>query len=230
MLHKREGFPLGKKERLQRHSGHDNSLRGRIYDQVRYDIINGRYQRGDNLVELKLAEEYGVSRTPIREALLQLEQEGLVSYEPNRGIIVQGISDQDIEDIYTIRKLIEGLAAYWAASRITPEEIKQMQEVIDLMEFYTGKNDVEKVTKLDAQLHNLILQASKSKPLQQALGSFMHYIQRARTFSLQTPGRPAQSFAEHKDILAALEAKDPEKARRAMNRHVASVKIFDDNE
>ncbi|MFY9417076.1 MAG: GntR family transcriptional regulator [bacterium] len=201
----------------------DYSLRGRIYTEIRDKIIAGEYKTGDNLVELKLAEEYGVSRTPIREALLQLEQEGLVRYEPNRGVVVLGISNQDIQDIYVIRRLIEGVAAYWAASRATPEELESIAEVVDLIEFYTGKGDIEHITELDVKFHNLILEASKSRPLKQALGSFMHYIQRARTKSLKVPGRPEESLKEHKAILAALQARDPEKAQEAMTQHVASV-------
>lgn len=201
----------------------DYSLRGRIYTEIRDKIIAGEYKTGDNLVELKLAEEYGVSRTPIREALLQLEQEGLVRYEPNRGVVVLGISNQDIQDIYVIRRLIEGVAAYWAASRATPEELESIAEVVDLIEFYTGKGDVERITELDARLHNLILEASKSRPLKQAMGGFMHYIQRARSKSLKVPGRLEKSLQEHKAILAALLARDPEKAQEAMNQHVANV-------
>ena len=213
---------MGKRAKL-RGNAPDYSLRGRIYTEIRDKIITGEYKAGDNLVELKLAEEFGVSRTPIREALLQLEQEGLVSYEPNRGVVVLGISNQDIQDIYVIRRLIEGVAAYWAASRATPEELESIAEVVDLIEFYTGKEDVEQVTALDTRLHSLILEASKSRPLKQALGSFMHYIQRARTKSLKVPGRPEESLKEHKAILAALLARDPEKAQEAMNQHVANV-------
>lgn len=174
-------------------------------------------------MELKLAEEYGVSRTPIREALLQLESEGLVKYEPNRGIIVLGISQQDIQDIYAIRRLIEGLAAFWAASRITPEEIEKIAETIDMIEFYTGKGDVEQVTNLDATLHYQILEASKSRPLKQALGCFNHHVQQARTVSLKKPGRLEESLQEHKAILHALKERNPEQAQKAMNTHVANV-------
>ena len=104
-------------------NGPQNSLGNKIFRQLQDDILNGKYEPGDILTEMKLSEELGVSRTPIREALKQLELEGLVKTTPgSKRIIVQGITEKDIEDIYIIRMMIEGLAARWAAEKITPEE------------------------------------------------------------------------------------------------------------
>ena len=97
------------------------SLRGKIFNILRQQILDGKYLPGDSLIETKLAEELGVSRTPIREAIRQLELEGLVDSIPNKGVIVRGISEKDIEDIYTIRKVLEGLAARWAVEKISDE-------------------------------------------------------------------------------------------------------------
>ena len=88
-----------------------NSLRNRIFNHIQSDILNGAYEPGESLTETRLSEELGVSRTPVREALRQLELEGLVQSIPNKGVFVKGVSAQDINDIYTIRMLIEGLAA-----------------------------------------------------------------------------------------------------------------------
>jgi len=196
------------------------SLRGRIFAKVRDDILSGRYHSGDILVENKLAEEFGVSRTPVREAIRQLELEGLVKTVPNRGVVVEGISSRDVKDIYTIRGLIESLAARWAAQRITPEELQQLREIVELQEFYTAKNDVEQVTRLDTKFHELILNACKSKPLKHALSGFVAYAQRARVASLKVPGRIKQTLAEHKAIYEAIAARDPDEAERAVNLHV----------
>lgn len=204
----------------------DHSLRGRIYTRIRDDILDGRFQIGEGLVELKLAEEFGVSRTPIREALLQLEQEGLVRYETHRGSVVLGISDQDVMDIYAIRRLIEGLAAYLAAQRATPEDRKALTETVDLMEFYTERDDVDRVTELDARFHSQILEAAQSRPLSRALGGFMHYIQRARTKSLRTPGRPRKSLGEHRGIVNAIVKGKPKRAQALMNQHVGNVNLL----
>lgn len=117
------------------------SLTARVYEHIREDIIEGRYANGAYLVETKLAEELDVSRTPIREALKQLELEDLVVSIPNRGVMVQGMSSHDIDDIFTVRYLLEGQAAYWAAERIDEANLARLTEIVELMEMYTRKND-----------------------------------------------------------------------------------------
>ena len=115
------------------------SLTAKVYSHIRDDIIEGRYSTGSYLVETKLAEELDVSRTPVREALKQLELEGLVVSIPNRGMMVQGMSSHDIDDIFTVRHLLEGQAAYWAAERIDESNLARLTEIVELMEMYTRK-------------------------------------------------------------------------------------------
>lgn len=203
----------------------NSSLRGRVFARIENDILNGRYKAGDSLIESKLTEELGVSRTPIREALRQLELEGLVQLIPNKGVVVKGITSQDIEDIYTIRMLIEGLAARWAAEKITPEELNELKEALDLEEFYTSKKDVAHLSSLDSRFHDIIFKASKSKPLMQTLTSFHHYIQRARNASLNSPGRAEKAFEEHTAIFKALSEGDAEKAEKLTTEHVRNASI-----
>lgn len=117
--------------------------KNQIYEKIRQDILDDKYTRGQSLVEQKLAKEFGVSRTPIREVLRQLELDGLVESIPNRGVFVVGITHEDINHIYAIRQRIEGLAALWAAEKMTSEELKQMENIYNLMEFYTAKEDVD---------------------------------------------------------------------------------------
>lgn len=200
------------------------SLRGRIFTQLQNDILNGKYQEGDSLIETKLSEELGVSRTPIREALRQLELEGLVQSIPNKGAIVKGISAQDIQDIYTIRMMIEGLAARWAAEKITEEELEELKEVVELEEFYTMKNDAgHHLQKFDSRFHEIIFRASKSKPLMHTLSTFHHYVQKARTASLSSPGRARKALEEHKAILQAIIERNPEKAEKLTTEHVKNA-------
>jgi DNA-binding GntR family transcriptional regulator len=199
------------------------SLRSRVFNQLQNDILNGLYQQGDSLIETKLCEELGVSRTPIREALRQLELEGLVQSIPNKGAIVKGISPQDIQDIYTIRMLIEGLAARWAAEKITVEELKELTDVIELEEFYTGKSDVDHLLQLDSRFHDIIFRASKSKPLMHTLSTFHHYVQKARSVSLKSSGRAKEALEEHKAILQAITAHDAERAEKLTTEHVSKA-------
>jgi DNA-binding GntR family transcriptional regulator len=201
------------------------SLSQKVYTQIQNDILNGVYKAGDSLVETKLSEELDVSRTPVREALRQLEQEGLVEATPNRGVVVKGITAQDIEDIYTIRMLIEGLAARWAAEKMTEEELKDLKETVELEEFYTLKNDTEQLLQFDSRFHDIIYRATKSMPLMHTLSTFHHYVQRARIVSIKSPGRAKLALEEHKAIYEAIKERDAEKAERLATEHVRNARL-----
>lgn len=202
-----------------------NSLGQKIFKQIQNDILNGKYLPGDVFTEGKLSEELGVSRTPIREALKQLELEGLVKATPGRRIVVEGISTKDIEDIYTIRMLIEGLAARWAASNITADEIAEIREALELEEFYTQKGgDTESLLKIDSRFHDLLFKACKSRPLNYILSTFHHYVQSARSASFEIPGRAEKVFEEHRDIFKAIIGKDPDLAEKLTTQHIRNAK------
>ncbi len=202
---------------------HFDSLHSRVYNQIRNDILNGVYEPGESLVETKLSEELGVSRTPVREALRQLELEGLVQSVPNKGVTVKGVSQQDIQDIYTIRMLIEGLAARWAAEKIAPHELEELKEAVDLEEFYTKKNDYEHLLQFDTRFHDIIFRASKSMPLTHTLSTFHNYVQKARKVSMSSPKRAEEVLQEHKAILQAIVDKDADKAEQLTTQHVRNA-------
>ncbi len=202
-----------------------NSLHSRVYNRIRNDILNGVYEPGESLVELKLSEELGVSRTPVREALRQLELEGLVQSVPNKGATVRGVTEQDIQDIYTIRMLIEGLAARWAAEKITTEELEELKEAVDLEEFYTTKSNYGNLLRFDTRFHDIIFKASKSKPLMYTLSTFHRYVQKARRVSMSSPERAAEVLQEHKAILQAIIDRDADRAEKLMTEHVRNASL-----
>ncbi len=201
-----------------------HSLRGQVFAKLEEAIINGEIKPGESLIELKISDEFGVSRTPVREAIRQLELEGLVTTAPNKGAIVIGVSEQDIKDIFKIRILTEGLAARWAAEKITQEELENLKEIIELSEFYTNKNDMRRLRELDSQFHELIYQACKSRPLRHVLSNFHHYIQNARGESYKTPGRAKKSLDEHKAIYEAMANNDGNMAEKLISKHVKNAK------
>lgn len=196
--------------------------RKHIFEKIRQDILDGRYKKGDSLVEQKLAEEFGVSRTPVREAMRQLELDGLVESIPNRGVFVNGITHEDMEDIYQIRKRIEGLAALWAAKRMTEEEMKELQNTYDLMEFYTLKGNLDEVAKLNTCFHEIIFKAAKSKFLKKTLVNFQAYIQWARHASIKVEGRAEVALKEHKAIVEAFCQRDEKAAEKHIMEHVGN--------
>ena len=199
------------------------SLTAKVYSKVREDILEGRYKNGDYLVETKLAEELSVSRTPIREALKQLELEDLVVSIPNRGVMVQGMSSHDIDDIFTIRHLIEGQAAFWAAERIDKENLSKLTEIIELMEMYTRKNDANNLARLDTEFHEVIYSACDSRVLRHILAQLHNNTRQVRRTSLTTPERPSHSLKEHRAIFNAIEQHRPGEAKATMESHIVNA-------
>ena len=150
----------------------DHSLRGRVFQRIREDILTGVYKEHDELREVMIGEELGVSRTPVREALRQLELEGLVTIVPNKGAYVTGITPQDVHDIYKIRSLLEGLCARWATEHITSRQIEELEEIILLSEFHLRKKSAEQaeqVSELDGKFHKVLYEASNSRILELSL-------------------------------------------------------------
>lgn len=204
----------------------DSSLRNKVFKYIKSQIINGVYSPGETLLELKLADELGVSRTPVREAIRLLEVEGLVETTAKKGAVVLGISHKDVEDIYAIRELVEGLAARLAVERMSPLELRDMQKTFDLMEFYAQKNDVEELAELDNRFHQLIYEASGSKILNLTLSNLHQYIQLARLESLKKKNRLPCTIAEHRAILDAFINHDPETAEKALTEHVKQARLY----
>lgn len=204
----------------------DPSLRGRVFQTIRERILTGHYKENEELREAVLGEELGVSRTPVREALRQLELEGLVEIIPNKGAYVTGISKKDVQDIYAIRSLLEGLSARWAAENITEEQLDRMEELILLSEFHSHKEGTEKenqVVALDGSFHEILYEACGSRILHHVLSDFHKYVQLTRKDSVHKKNRAEKSIAEHKAILQAIREHDADLAERLANEHIRHV-------
>lgn len=200
----------------------DNSLRGRVFRKLREDILSGVYEDQEELREITIGEEMGVSRTPVREALRQLELEGLVTIIPNKGAYVTSIKAKDVADIYHVRSMLEGLCARWATEHITDEQIGRLEEILVLSEFHVqrGNGDTAQVSELDGKFHQVLYEASDSRILEHVLSDFHKYVQMARTHSVESRERAEKSIEEHRAILEAIKGKDEDQAERLANAHV----------
>lgn len=204
--------------------GEDNySLSSRVFHTIRENILSGKYATDEELKEKSIGEELGVSRTPVREALRQLELEGLVTIIPNKGAYVVGISQKDIRDIYEIRSRLEGLCARWAAVNITKEQLDELEENIYLSDFHSSKGNSEQVVELDNKFHEILYNASDSKELRHVLLDFHHYVQRVRKITLAVQDRAVQSNDEHRKIVEALKEHDADKAEKLANEHIMNT-------
>ncbi|MBR3785782.1 MAG: GntR family transcriptional regulator [Firmicutes bacterium] len=197
------------------------SLTDELVDIIRDRILKGEYKIGEKIKENQIATEFKVSRTPIREAFKQLENEGLIDYIPNRGCFAKGFTRQDIEDIYAVRKALEIMAVEWAVSRISDSQIEQLKEQSELMEFYTAKKDSDKVLELNSAYHEIIYDAAGSRFMAQILRSYKEYIEQTRKVILYEQAYLEEILREHKEILAAILAKDANAAKEAMSVHLA---------
>lgn len=204
------------------------SLAEQVFDRLETDILSGKYQRGDVLTELKLVNDLGVSRTPIREALRRLEQEHIIEITP-RGILIIGVSYKDLKDILEIRIRIEGLAAYEAAKNITDEQIEALRETVELQEFYVPKHDADRINGMDSKFHLLIYRFSGSIPLYDTLMPLHKKLMKYRKASVENEVRSTNSFLEHRAIFDAIAAHDAPLAEERMRAHIANAKEFIQN-
>lgn len=198
-------------------------MRSRVFQSIRDDILKGKYSEKEELREATLGKELGVSRTPVREALRQLELEGLVEIVPNKGAYVTGISQKDVHDIYMIRSMLEGLCVRWAAEHITPEQMEALEEVILLAEYHVEKGHTAQMTELDGKFHQILYDACESRILEHVLSDFHKYVQLTRRKSVKTEDRARKSIEEHREMLEAIRAKDVERAERLANVHIMHV-------
>lgn len=199
------------------------SLRGRVFHHLREDILSGKYKEGDELKEVAIGEELGVSRTPVREAFRQLELEGLIQIIPNKGAYVTGITEKDVKDIYMIRSLLEGLCARWACEHITVEQMEEMEENIYLAKFHAQKGHLEQLAELDNRFHDILYEACNSKILEHQLKDFHEYVLRVRKKTLSNVNRGPKSNEEHEQIMEAIKAKDAERAEKLANMHMINA-------
>ena len=203
-------------------------LASNLFLQLQKEILCGNRKPGEKLTEQNLCSEFNVSRTPVREALRQLEMDGLVENIPNRGAFVVGFTQQDMLDMYDLRKVYEMQAIRWAIQRITEEELEALEETFEFMEFYTIKNDVEKMHNINIGFHQIIYTASHNLMLQHVLSSYQIYLKYTRRDKEYSKDYLPSVLAEHKAIFDAFLAKDPEAGVIAMEIHMENSKARND--
>jgi len=198
-------------------------LSQKVYRALKTEIIKGSLKPGTKLSEGKIAEQMGVSRTPVREALKELAAEGFVKMNPNQAVAVSNASVEDVQEVLQIRGVLEGLAARLTTKTINEEEIKELEKYQKRMEQYTNKDDVLAFSEMDAEFHELILNICGNNRLIQIRKNLSDQAHRYRIRSLSVPGRLKYSLKEHQEIVEALKRKDAEQADRLSQKHIENV-------
>lgn len=199
------------------------SLADQVYDRLENDIIQGVYPKGEILTELKLAEQLGVSRTPIREALRRLEQERLIT-DAGKGSRVIGISEDDVLDIMNIREHAEGLATYYATLNMTKEGLVELKHIIDLMDFYFEKWDVEHLRRADDDFHDAICRLSKRSVIKDTLVPLHRKTRRYRKIAMEDKNRATCTLKEHHEIYDAIASGNADLARKLATEHIIQAR------
>ncbi|NLK00202.1 MAG: GntR family transcriptional regulator [Clostridia bacterium] len=191
---------------------------------LREAILNGKLRPGDRLVERELAEQLGVSRTPVREALRKLELENLVTHIPRKGVVVSEISRRDIIEILDIRASLEGLAARIGATKVKDADIDELKGYHEKMEEAVRNQDGEELNESHDQFNKKILEIAASPRLTQMVSSLWDYISRFTKMGYAVPGRTNMAMKEHALLIDALAARDAEAAERIAEEHIVNSK------
>lgn len=200
----------------------------RIRDELHAAILSGTLKPGERLRAEALAQRFGTSRTPIREALLVLEAEGLVEVEPHRGAIVREFDVDDLRELYELRAVIEPVAAARAARRIRDPALARLRELCDLAEAHGGDEPaaIERLIRLNEEFHAVILEAAGSARLSQAMRAVAGIPRVFCTVFWRTEARREQSLFCQRQLVAALEGRHPALAEAVMRMHILGAQEF----
>ena len=200
-------------------------LRDVVFQTLRQAILSGKLQPGERLMEIHLANQLGVSRTPVREAIRKLELEGLVMTIPRRGAVVADITKSDLEDVLEVRSALEELAVTKACLTITAEQLEQLREAAELFVTCTRKNDLIASAQADAAFHEIISKATGNRRLIQILNNLREQIYRYRLENLKDKSSYPDLIRQHQMICDALEERSVEKACTAVRLHIEKQRI-----
>ncbi len=195
-------------------------LREVVCETLRDAVRRGILQPGERLMEIQLAEDLGVSRTPVREAIRKLEMEGYVIMMPRRGTYVADLSIRDINEVFEIRTSLESLASGLAAERINEDELEKLQRLLVEIGAYIKSGDMESIVRTDTEFHDLLYQASRNTRLVGIISNLREQLTRFRTTSMSFPGRLKATLEEHRKIVEAIAQGDEKAARKAAEHHM----------
>jgi DNA-binding GntR family transcriptional regulator len=204
---------------------HGISAREKTYDYLKTSILSGHFVAGERLAEEHLAEELGVSRTPVREALHKLEQEGLIEPLESRGFRVPQDSPEEIEDLFDIRTVLEGYTLKIICERITDEQMAMLEKIIEKADDALRRKRIDEVFQWNTQFHDTLhsLVADKRR-FHSLIVNMRKYVLRYRKDTLRNLGAAKRAGDGHQQILLALKLKEPELCERVMRTHIRQSK------
>ena len=200
------------------------SLREKIYKDIRNDIMQGKLLPGQRVVESVLVERFKVSRSPIRESLRRLESEGMITLEHNKGITVSRLSSQEIEEIYNLRWLLESYAAHLSAERATKNDVAYLRDLNSKLKAAAKNYDLMSWIHNNVLFHDFLSENSGNGNLTQVLSTIKRRVYRYHYMIIRIPGHFKTYLDQHEGILKACENKDGKGAERHMKAHLQTIK------
>lgn len=210
------GLPLRRKP-IERHQ----TLREKILETIRESILKGVLKPGEKVAEPELAERFGISRTPIREAFRQLESEGYLTVIPRKGAVVTALSERDVTEFYAIKSILEGYAARLAAVNLTPREIDRLETINEKLAQVAKEGDVKAFYRVHSEFHDVFIKAAGNEKLAELISQVGMKFIRLRMASLSLPGRMDISVEEHRKLIEAFRANDGEAANKLVSQTAA---------
>ena len=207
-----------RRKQIERHQ----TLREKILETIRDAILKGTMKPGERVSEPDLAERFGISRTPIREAFRQLESEGYLEVVPRKGAVVASLSERDIEEFYAIKIILEGFAARMAADKLTEKEIERLESINERLHKIASEGDVKTFFRVHNEFHEVFIKAAGNDKLSEMINQLVMKFKRLRLASLSQPGRMEVSIEDHSDMIQAFKDHDGNRAD-SLVRHAATI-------
>jgi DNA-binding GntR family transcriptional regulator len=198
----------------------------RVYQQLRQMILSGELPPQTRLVEIHLGEQFGVSRTPVREALKRLTAEKLVHGDPVRGLVVHSPQPHEVSEVYLVREALESLGVRLAAQRISNDELRQLRVILESMREAVAKDRTDLVVSANIAFHDVIYRAAGNDTLFRLAKDLSDFVRRFSAEAFSHPDRAEAVVGEHERVLAALEARDPEAAAKASSTHLQTASSY----
>jgi DNA-binding GntR family transcriptional regulator len=195
----------------------------RAYDEIRRRILDGEFLPSSPISEYQLAAELNFSRTPVREALKRLEEEGLVWSIPSKGTFITEMSAHDIMEIYQVRERLEGMAAFIAAEQMSETDIQMLEEEIAFLNELKFTGRVDEIFHCDIRLHKLIIESTQNIRLSKILATLDDQMHRVRTIFSQSPDWLQAVIQEHTTLVEKIKVRDGKGAENAMVQHLRSA-------
>ena len=207
-----------RKKQIERHQ----TLREKILETIRDAILKGTLKPGERVSEPDLAERFGISRTPIREAFRQLESEGYLQVIPRKGAVVASLSERDVEEFYAIKIILEGFAARMAAEKLTDKDIERLEVINEKLAQIAEEGDVKTFFRVHNEFHEVFIKAAGNERLYEMINQLVMKFKRLRLASLSQPGRMAISVEEHRNMIKAFKNHDGDRADQLVT-HAATI-------